>query len=106
MPSTQQNAEAWQGEDRTLTITLTASGTDLSTATAMVYRVGDGSGVFSKTLGSGVTATSSTIATVAIASTDLDDLEGTYAHELRVTDASGNESVTLTGYLTVHNSTT
>jgi hypothetical protein len=80
-------------------LVFTVSGTDLSTATAITFKVATAFGTssaLSKSLSSGIVADSSTQCTVSLTATDTGTTlsAATYVYELTVTDASGNIDTT------------
>ena len=107
-----QNGIIYSGEDVTITVSLTDSdGTALESAAVDAiseyrYIVSTGpyasTNLISKTVGAGVTLDNSAItATILLADTDTDDLDGSYYHEAKATDSSGNETTSFSGTLIV-----
>lgn len=108
MALTNQDVTLYQGDHHNIVMTV-ASGVDLSTATAIEYAAAvnaTDASLITKTLGSGVTADSSTQATIALVPGDTSSLSGGYHHELRVTSADGDTAVVAVGTLTVNASVT
>ncbi len=110
-----QNGVIYSGEDVTITVSLTDSdGNALSTADVNAiseyqYIIATGpyaaSNLVSKTVGNGVTLDNSAItATIVLADTDTDDLDGQYYHEAKATDSSGNETTSFSGTLIIQRS--
>jgi hypothetical protein len=110
MADKNQDFEMWQGATRTLAITIT--GTALADAAALAWAMADAGGavVLAKTLAGGGIArdpAQPAVATVLLYPSDTRALPaGDYAHELRLTDAAGQEDVVTTGTITVHSSLT
>ena len=100
-----------QGQDATLTVTVTDTAGDAVDLTGASVRFvmgrnyTDSFAVDSNASPQSATATVSNgsggIITVLISDTVMDDLIGDYLYEVKVTDASGNESVVTEGTITV-----
>ena len=107
-----QNGVIYSGEDVTITVSLTDSdGTaltadEVNAISEYQYVITTGpyatTNLVSKTVGSGVTLSSTAFtATIVLADTDTDDLDGIYHHEAKATDSSGNETTSFSGTLSV-----
>ncbi|KKN74834.1 hypothetical protein LCGC14_0387270 [marine sediment metagenome] len=106
--ATLQKEIRFAGEDTTITIALVdengdaLSGDDVDNITIYTYSVATNvhaTAEFSKGIGTGVTLSNSAItATVVIADTDTDDLDGVYYHEAKYV-LSGAETVNMTGFI-------
>ncbi len=106
-----QNVEMFQGTSRTLRFTIT--GTNLTTATAIIWRAvpaslggsggSGGSPVITKTLaGGGIGNLTSTSLDVLLFPSDTTALTpGAFTHELRITDATSNQDVVADGTITL-----
>lgn|SRR5574342_852256 len=113
MTTQNQLLEIWQGEDKSITVTLTdASGNAYGSTAGLtfLYRVTtqatDRSAIIEKTTSAGITNGISEI-TIALDKADTDDLDpGDYYHELRVTDGSANEDVVFEGIFRLEASAT
>lgn len=103
----------WQGEDKSIIVSLTdADGNPYGSTAALtfLYRVTTAaenrSAIIEKTTGSGITNGTNEV-TIALDKADTDDLDaGDYYHELRVTDGSGNEDVVFDGIFRLEPSAT
>lgn len=98
-----QNLTMTAGDDATLAVTV-ASGVTITSATALDFEVDDldGTVLISKTLGSGVVATSATVATVTLAAANTADITpASYPWALRITNSSGLKHTVTTGLLTI-----
>jgi hypothetical protein len=113
MTTTGQNFTMWQGEDKTITVSLTnSSGSPYGDTDGLVFtwKVATSesatTALITKATGSGITNGTSQI-TIAIDEADTDDMApGTYYHELRVVDTSSDHDVVLCGGLTLKDSIT
>lgn len=111
MTTTGQNFTMWQGEDKSITVTLTdADGGAIDTAgltfTWSMAEDASETALLTKSTGSGITNGSSAI-TIALDEADTDDVAaGTYYHECRVVDGSSQHDVVFTGGLTLKESLT
>ncbi|MDD4721984.1 MAG: hypothetical protein PHR07_04505 [Acidaminococcaceae bacterium] len=117
MASTKQNFELWQGEVKTITVTvLKQDGTakDLTAASAIVWEMSTSVAALApsitKSVGSGITVSTpatSGVFVIVLAHTDTHTMDpGVYHHEARVTDSAGVEEVVTIGEVTIHQSTT
>ena len=95
--------EAYAGDTLQITLTvLDESGAPLDVSSAaMIYIVRDRNNVevLRKTSAAGTIAASGNIATVLIGAGDTASLDGQAYHELQATDASGNVSTLLAGWV-------
>jgi hypothetical protein len=106
-----QNFDVFSGNDVTLTVTVTDRATgnplDLTGAQALIYSLGKsataGSAIITKTLSAGVQLLDAEEGQLEISLTaaDLEPLNGTYYHELRLTNALGKKATLLHGTVTV-----
>jgi len=103
MPAFNQNFELYQGVDKAVVFTETAS-VDLtgSTITWILADKPGGTTALTKS-GAAITIDSAgTGVTVDIDDTDTDDLAGEYYHELLAIDGSGDKSILATGWVLIH----
>lgn len=110
MTSENQNFEMYEGEDKTLTITVVdvaGAAVNLTDATIkwqVKRNVDDTSPLIEKTTAGGITITDAEggVFTIALADTDTANLGGEgYHHEAEVTDVSGNISTVTRGVMTI-----
>lgn len=90
--------------DFPLTDYVTGAAADLSTVTAIVYKMATSptatTADVTKTLGAGITVSGNTV-TVTLAPADTASLAGVYFHELQVTGAGGTVETPIQGYLSI-----
>lgn len=102
-PSKSQNFELYQGTTRRVQVTVT--GTNPSTATTITWRMidEDGVAVMTKTNdGNNINGATSGLYYLNFFRSDTVSLKpGTYTHEHRIKDASGDEDVTTIGTVTI-----
>ena len=108
MTYTGQNIEIYQGDTRTLTVTvydLDGKITSISGASIkwVVYKRSSGTIYISKTVGSGITITDGAngLFEIALPRDDTLNLLGRYNHECELKDGSNNYSTIFTGYFKV-----
>jgi len=117
MASTEQNFEMWQGEVKTITVTvLKQDGTakDLTSAVAIVWEASTSVGAvlpsLTKSVGSGISISNPATSGIFVVALTHDDTHlltpGVYYHEARVTDSASVEEVVTIGELTLHQATT
>lgn len=101
-----QNFSMKSGDSKVLAIAIANSaGTpvDVSTAAAISWKLAAtpyGTALLTKTLGSGITVSTSTVS-VTLTAANTQDLEGVYYQEMQITDASGNVSTVLSGQIAI-----
>ena len=103
MPDQDQILQVFQGTSKTLTVTIT--GTNVTTATAIVFTVmgRHGTAIISKSLDDDITQTSSTTFTVDIAADDTSSVDtGAYPWQAKLTNASSEPEITTTGLFIIH----
>ena len=112
MTTTGQTITVWQGEDKTITVSLTNSAgaaygsTTGLTFTWIVSLTPTSAALITKSTGSGITNGTSLI-TITLADTDTDAMSGQYYHECRVVvDATSLEDVVFCGGFIVKDSST
>lgn len=113
MTTTGRNFTMWQGETKTITVALINAAGEAYGSTAgltFTWKVfateNSDTALVTKATSSGITNGTSQIE-IALAESDTDDLAaGTYYHECRVVDGSGNNDVVFTGGLTLKPSPT
>ena len=100
-----EDMTVYVGENFTITDTV-ASGLDFETCSAISWTMWlDKVIALQKTLGAGVTATSATVATVVVGTSDMESLApGIYPYDVRVVTAGAAERVITTGEVTVKDS--
>lgn len=104
-----QDFTIYSGDSRSLPVTVTngSGGTvNITGAQSIVWVVVGPSGnvLLTKTLAAGqiaLTNPTAGICTITLLAADTSQLTGTYAHECRMVDVSGNSSIIFTGNLTV-----
>lgn len=107
MTATAQDFTLYAGDDATLTVTVTESGSAKNlvgaSVTWVLYDRFSRAAVLTKTTDDDVTITNGAggILTVDIASADTSALNGAYYHECKVTDSDGNISTVSTGTVTI-----
>ena len=108
MTYTGQNIEIYQGDTRTLTVTvydLDGKITSISGASIkwVVYKRSSGKIYVSKTVGSGITITDGAngLLEIALLRDNTLNLLGNYKHECELVDTSNNYSTIFTGYFKV-----
>jgi hypothetical protein len=108
-----QNAELWEGEYKTLAVSVVDASSvavNLTGATItwkLTTQQGGGTTLLTKTIGSGITVVSAAGGTLTItfAAVDTVDLGGlTYYHELEITDASSHPEIGFIGTVTINKS--
>lgn len=109
MTYTGQNVEIYQGDTRTITVTVYDSNDQIISITGaqgikwVVYKRSSGVIYIQKSIGSGITITDGPngVFEIVLANSDTLNLLGTYNHECELKDASGNISTIFTGYFKV-----
>jgi hypothetical protein len=109
MTYTGQNIQIFQGDTRTLTVTVYDRNDDVTSIAGatgikwVVYKRTTGTIYLEKSLGSGITITDGPngLFEIALANADTINLLGKYNHECEFVDASNNVSTLFTGYFTV-----
>jgi len=108
MTYTGQNIEIYQGDTRTLTVTvydLDGNITSIAGSTLkwVVYKLSTSAIHISKTTGDGITITDGPngLFEIALLKVDTLNLLGNYNHECELVDESGNISTIFTGYFKI-----
>lgn len=109
MTATGQNDEMIAGTDRTLRFSVVdENGTaknlsGLQAASWKLKRKTGGTALITKTLGAGVSLYSAAggVVDVELAPADTATLQGSFLHELRLTDVDGDIATAAVGYLTI-----
>ncbi len=98
---TAQNDIINQGSHHIINATISLLAMTGLACTYVIAASSTSSALVTKTVGSGLTITDSTHVAIAFVPTDTAALAGTYWHELRVTNGSGQTDLLFTGTLTI-----
>ena len=100
MTEENQNFTMYSGDAKLITVTV--EGLDMQQADEVKWVLKQDTITVKKDLDDGITINDSSSVTITLDPADTEDIQGSYKHEMEITDAGGNPSTVMRGTATIN----